>query len=84
MNHEGTKKNKRVMAGICGKATFELFVSRMPERYPPDAGYADMAQLELEDIPRLTAELLRRGYAEKEIRGILGENWLRVCGEVWK
>jgi len=64
--------------------TFELFVSRMPERYPPDAGYADMAQLELEDIPRITAELLRRGYAEKEVRGILGENWLRVCGEVWK
>jgi membrane dipeptidase len=64
--------------------TFELFVARMPERYPPDAGYADMAQLELEDIPRITAELLRRGYAEKEIRGILGENWLRVCSEVWK
>jgi len=65
-------------------ATFELFVARMPERYPPEAGYSDMAQLELEDIPRITAELLRRGYAEKEIRGILGENWLRVCSEVWK
>jgi membrane dipeptidase len=65
-------------------ATFELFVARMPERYPPDKGYSDMAQLELEDIPRITAELLRRGYAEAEIRGILGENWLRVCGEVWK
>jgi len=65
-------------------ATFEFFVARMPERYPPEEGYSDMAQLELEDIPRITAELLRRGYAEKEIRGILGENWLRVCGEVWK
>jgi membrane dipeptidase len=63
--------------------TFEFFVARMPDRYPPDQGYAEMAQLELEDIPRITAELLRRGYAEKEIRGILGENWLRVCGEVW-
>lgn len=64
--------------------TFEAFVARMPERYPSDAGYADMAQLELEDAPRITQELLRRGYAEKEIRGILGENWLRVCGEVWR
>ena len=34
--------------------------------------------------PERKAGLLRRGYAEKEIRGILGENWLRVCGEVWK
>lgn len=65
-------------------ATFEHFVSQMPDRYPPSEGYADMTQLELEDIPRITAELLRRGYAEKDIRGILGENWLRVCGEVWK
>ena len=56
----------------------------MSDRYPPEAGYADMAQLELEDAPRITQELLGRGYAEKEIRGILGENWLRVCGEVWR
>jgi membrane dipeptidase len=64
--------------------TFEAFVARMPELYPPDAGCADMAQLELEDAPLITQELLQRGYAEKEIRGILGENWLRVCEEVWK
>jgi membrane dipeptidase len=64
--------------------TFERFVARMPDRYPPDAGYSDMAQLQLEDAPRITEELMRRGYAEQEIRGILGENWLRVCGEVWR
>jgi membrane dipeptidase len=64
--------------------TFEAFVARMPDKYPTDAGYADMKQLELEDAPRITEELLRRGYAEKDIRGILGENWLRVRSEVWK
>jgi membrane dipeptidase len=38
----------------------------------------------MEDIARLpviTYELLRRGYKEKEIRKILGENFLRAFGE---
>jgi membrane dipeptidase len=64
--------------------TFEAFVARLPDRYPPEAGYRDMRQLELEEVPRVTEELLRRGYRESEIRGILGENWLRVCREIWQ
>jgi membrane dipeptidase len=39
----------------------------------------------LEDVskmPALTAELLRRGYSEAEIRKIMGENTLRVVREV--
>jgi membrane dipeptidase len=63
--------------------SFETFVSRMPDRYP-GRGYSDMGQLELEEAPRITEELLHRGYSEKDIRGIPGENWLRVCGELWK
>ena len=63
--------------------TFEAFVKRVPERYPPEE-YGEMAQLELEDVPRITAELLQRGYAEREIRGILGENWLRICRQIWR
>ena len=64
--------------------TFETFVARMPDPYPPEAGYRDMQQLELEQVPCITEELLRRSYGEKEIRGILGENWLRLCRELWK
>jgi membrane dipeptidase len=64
--------------------TFETFVARMPDRYPPESGYLEMRQLEPEEAPRITQELLGRGYGEKEIRGILGENWLRVCRELWK
>ena len=33
-------------------------------------------------LPNITYELLRRGYSEKDIRKILGENLLRVFGEV--
>jgi membrane dipeptidase len=32
----------------------------------------------VEDYPKITAELLKRGYSEKDIKKILGENFLRV------
>jgi membrane dipeptidase len=34
-------------------------------------------------LPALTARLLERGYEENGVRGILGENWLRVYEDVW-
>jgi microsomal dipeptidase-like Zn-dependent dipeptidase len=40
----------------------------------------------LEDVsrlPALTVALLGRGYEPETIRKILGENALRVFGEVW-
>jgi membrane dipeptidase len=38
---------------------------------PPDLGHAGR-------LPALTAELVRRGYTEEEIKKILGENFLRA------
>ncbi len=35
------------------------------------------------ELPNVTAELLRRGYGEGDIRKVLGENMLRVYREVW-
>jgi membrane dipeptidase len=32
----------------------------------------------VEDFPKITEGLLQRGYSEKDIRKILGENFLRV------
>jgi membrane dipeptidase len=34
-------------------------------------------------LPALTRRLLERGYDDSGIRGILGENWLRVYEDVW-
>jgi len=34
-------------------------------------------------LPNVTAELLRRGYSEADVRKILGENLLRVYSTVW-
>lgn len=64
-------------------ASFEAFVAQS-DSYSATGGYSQMTQLALEDAPRITQELMNRGYKEPEIRGILGDNWLRVCGAVWK
>ena len=36
------------------------------------------------DFPNLTAAMERAGWAEGRIRKVLGGNWLRVLGEVWR
>jgi membrane dipeptidase len=35
-------------------------------------------------IPQVAAVLLKMGWAEQDVRGFLGENWLRVLAQVWK
>lgn len=35
------------------------------------------------DFPNLTAAMERARWPERKIRKIMGENWLRVLGEVW-
>lgn len=35
------------------------------------------------EFPNLTETLLRRGHPESRVRKILGENWLRLLGDVW-
>ena len=37
-----------------------------------------------EELPRLTEVMLKRGYEDADIRGILGDNWLRLARQVWK
>ena len=44
----------------------------------------DIKCVKPEGLPPLTEALIDRGYGETEIRGILGENWLRVARQVWK
>ncbi|HEC00157.1 MAG TPA: peptidase M19, partial [Sphingomonadales bacterium] len=36
------------------------------------------------ELPKITENLLSRGYKEKDVRAIMGENWLRVTKLVWK
>ncbi len=36
---------------------------------------------DISKLPNLTYELLKRGYSEKDVRKILGENFLRAFAE---
>jgi membrane dipeptidase len=59
--------------------------ARSLETYPVK-GYerTDMKIAQPEQLPELTDLMLKRGYSEGDIEKILGGNWLRVAGEVWK
>lgn len=35
------------------------------------------------EFPNLTETLLKRGHSERVVRKIMGENWMRVLGDVW-
>jgi membrane dipeptidase len=35
------------------------------------------------DFPNLTRAMEQAGWHEARIRKVMGENWLRVLGEVW-
>jgi len=52
---------------------------------PPDNNNRQPADFNgIEDYPRLTAALVKRGYADGDIKKILGENAMRVFEATWK
>ena len=54
-----------------------------PGEYPPPPWYYPEG-MELPDkLPNLTAGLLRRGFSEEEVKGVLGGNLMRVFAQVW-
>lgn len=61
-------------------------LARHPEVWPASAGYAGPAfrNVEPEQLLELTARMVGAGYPDAAIRGILGENFLRVARAVWR
>ena len=73
---------REALAPYRGKRDF----ARTPERWtgrtalrPPPWNY-----FQPEDFPHLVDALVDAGFDEADIRGIAGENFLRVAGEVWR
>jgi membrane dipeptidase len=54
------------------------------ESYPPPPWHYPSGLDDACGLPNLTGRLLERGFSEQDVRGILGENWLRVFDAVWK
>lgn len=62
------------------------FVRDNPDEWPAEAepdwpgfNYAMPTQ-----VLELVSLMLQRGYSDQDVKNILGENYARVCGEVWR
>jgi len=49
-----------------------------------DPNWPGFAYMQPEQLPEVVDCLLARGYSEQQVRGILGENWRRVCAQCWQ
>lgn len=45
--------------------------------------WRDIHYIGPEQMPELTELMIKQGYSEKEVRGILGENIMRVAKKIW-
>jgi len=62
----------------------EDFINSKPEQFNPD-DYPDKFNMVFpEQIPEIAESLLKLNYKEQDVRNILGDNHLRVAGQVWK
>ena len=59
-------------------------VSEHPTKFPADQGYHDVKFAKPDAIPHIVEGLLAKNYSDEQVKGILGENFLRVCRQVWR
>ena len=60
-------------------------VQARPGVFPANQQYGHWPKfVEPEQVPELTEVMLRHGYSDDVVRGILGGNWLRVASTVWR
>ena len=55
---------------------------RWPQLVPP--GMAGMAFARPEQLPEIAEALLRQGYTDEMVSGVMGRNFLRVARQVWQ
>jgi membrane dipeptidase len=63
----------------------EDYLAKMKGKFPPGMGYAsEIKMVEPERLTEIVLALLRRGYSDGDVAGILGGNWRRVAEQVWR
>lgn len=57
-----------------------------PEEWPDtkDSEWNGISTAMPEDVLTLTSIMLDAGYTDQDVKNILGDNYVRVCSEVWK
>lgn len=61
------------------------YVAAMKGTFPPGKGYeAGIRMVAPEQLEEIVEHLLRLGYPDSALRGILGENHLRIARQTWK
>ncbi|MBI1777547.1 MAG: membrane dipeptidase [Proteobacteria bacterium] len=61
-------------------AVFRGSPAMFPKGYPPPPWQF----VQPEQLPEVTEALMKLGYGERDVRGVMGENFLRVAAAVWK
>ena len=69
---------------VIDKQELADYIEDHPDVFPPGKIKDILAFVEPEQFPEFTELLHKKGYNEQMIRGILGENFLRVAKKVWK
>jgi membrane dipeptidase len=67
-------------------AVLAAFVHGSAAKYPAGQSY-EVSEIRVsrpEQVPELTQRMLQAGYAEDDVRAILGGNWLRLARDVWR
>ena len=57
-----------------------------PDEWPDakDPDWPGVATAMPEDVLALTELMVGAGYGDRDVRNVLGENYMRICGTVWK
>jgi membrane dipeptidase len=70
---------------VFDQSELDDYVRSRPDIFPPEKGYGPgIAMVEPERFPQIAEALLKRGYSEAHVQGILGHNNLRVAARVWR
>lgn len=70
---------------VFDRKELDEYIAGNPATFPPEDGYAAGIQMvEPERVAQIADSLVRLGYKDDDVRGILGGNHMRVARTVWK